>query len=103
MKIVRVAVVFGPLVLALGCGGGSMGSGGGGGGLTVSLANNSATVFQGQASTTVNATLTRTGTTGIVTLTVSGLPPGASDTVKSPGSGNSGSVTLSPGTAAAGT
>jgi hypothetical protein len=80
-----------------------MGSGGGGGGLTVSLANSSATVFQGQASTTVNVTLTRTGTTGNVTLTVSGLPQGASDTVQSPGSGNSGSVTLSPGTAPAGT
>lgn len=103
MKIVRVALVFGPLMLALGCGGGSIGSGGGGGGLTVSLAHNSATVFQGQASTTVNVTLTRTGTTGSVTLTVSGLPQGASHTVQSPGSGNSGSVTLSPGTAAAGT
>jgi len=34
MKIGRLAIVFGPLVLALGCGGGSMGSGGGGGGGT---------------------------------------------------------------------
>jgi len=102
MKIVKLAVVFGPLLLALGCGGGSMGSGAGSG-LNVSLSSGSALVFQGQASTTVNVSLTRTGSTGNVTLTVSGLPQGASDTVQSPGTGNSGSVTFSPGTAGAGT
>lgn len=71
------------------------------GGLTVSLASGSAQVFQGQASATVNVTVTRTGSTGNVTLSVAGLPAGASDTVQSPGSGNSGSVTLSADTAAA--
>lgn len=78
---------------------------GGGSSLSLSLANNSAQVFQGpsQNSDTVNATVTRTGTTGNVTLTVIGLPQGASDTVQSPGSGNSGSVTINAGTAAAGT
>ena len=34
MKIVRLAVVLGPVVVALGCGGGSMGTSGGGGGGT---------------------------------------------------------------------
>jgi hypothetical protein len=77
--------------------------GGSGSSLGLSLANNSALVFQGQTSATVNATLTRTGTTGNVTLSVSGLPPGATDTVQSPGSGNSGSVSFDAGTAAAGT
>ena len=79
-----------------------MGSGVGSG-LNVSLSSGSALVFQGQASTTVNVSLTRTGSTGNVTLTVSGLPQGASDTVQSPGAGNSGSVTFSPGTAGPGT
>ena len=99
MKIAGLAVVLVPLAMSLACGGG-MGSGGAN--LTVSLANSSAQVYQGQASVTVNVNLTRTGTTGDVTLSVSGLPQGASDTVQSPGSGNSGSVTLNAGEAAPG-
>lgn len=71
--------------------------------LTLSLANGTAQVFQGQASVVVNANVTRSGSTGNVTLTVSGLPQGASDTIQSPGSGNSGSVSFNAGTAAAGT
>ena len=102
MKIVTLAMGFGLLVLALGCGGGSMGSGGGSG-LTVSLANSSTQVFQGQASVTVTVNVARTGSTGSVTLSVSGLPQGATDTIQSPAAGNSGSVTLGAGTAAAGT
>jgi hypothetical protein len=58
--------------------------------------------FQGQTAVTVNATLARTGSTGNVTLSVTGMPQGASDTVQSPGTGNSGSVAISAGTAAAG-
>ncbi len=101
MRFANVVVVCAPLLIALGCGGGGMSGGMLGGGLTLSLANSSAQVYQGQASVTVNVSLVRTGTTGNVTLTVTGLPTGASDTVQSPGSGNSGSVTLSAAASAA--
>jgi hypothetical protein len=79
-------------------------SGSPGGSLTLSLASNTAQVFQGQASSaSVNATLVRSGTTGSVTLNVTGLPAGATDQIQSPGSGNNGSVAFNAGTAAAGT
>jgi hypothetical protein len=71
--------------------------------LTLSLGNNTAQVFQGKtASVTVNATLLRSGTTGNVTLAITGLPTGATDQIQSPGSGNSGSIAFTAGTAAAG-
>jgi hypothetical protein len=70
------------------------------GSLTLSLASNAAQVFQGQSSTTVNATLLRSGATGGVTLNVAGLPPGATDQIQSTGNGNSGSVAFNAGTAA---
>ena len=101
MKLAKFGAVFASLALAGGCGGG--------GGmattssLTLSLANGTATAFQGQAAVTVNATLARTGSTGNVTLSVMGLPQGATDTIQSPGAANSGSVAMSAGTAAAGT
>jgi len=101
MKLAKFGAVFASLALAGGCGGG--------GGmattssLTLSLANGTATVFQGQAAVTVNATLARTGSTGNVTLSVTGLPQEATDTIQSPGAANSGSVAMSAGTAAAGT
>jgi len=72
-------------------------------GVTLLLENSAAQVFQGQASVTVNATVTRSGSAGNVLLRVSGLPQGASDTIQSPGSGDSGSVTFDAGTAAVGT
>src|SRR5271166_2374874 len=100
MKIGRLVAAFAPLALALGCGSG-MGSGGESG-LTLSLANSTATAFQGQAAVTVNATVARTGSTGNVTLSVAGLPQGASDITQAPGTGNSGSVAIRAGTAAAG-
>jgi hypothetical protein len=78
-----------------------MGSGGGPS-LALSLANSTAQVFQGQSSVTVNANLTRSGSTGSVALTVSGLPQGATDQIQSPGSGSSGSGAFNAGTAAAG-
>ncbi len=89
------------LSFSAGCGGGSMSSPSNS--LTLSLAGSSTQVFQGQASITINATLVRSGTTGNVTLNVSGLPTGATDQVQSPGNGNSGSVAFNAGTAAAGT
>jgi hypothetical protein len=81
-----------------------MNSGAPSGSLTLSLANNSAQVFQGQASSApVTATLVRSGTTGNVTLTVTGLATGATDQIQSPMNGNSGSIAFNAGTAAAGT
>src|SRR6202167_3052330 len=71
--------------------------------LTLSLASNTAQVFQGQSSTTVNATVVLSGATGSVTLNVAALPSGATDQIQSPGNGSSGSVTFNAGTAAAGT
>ncbi|MGO9087214.1 MAG: hypothetical protein ACLP6G_20160 [Terriglobales bacterium] len=100
MKIAKLAVVCFPVIFGLACGGGGMGTQAG---LTLSPANNAAQVFQGQPTVMVNASLARTGTTGSVTLTVAGLPQGASDSIQSPGSGNSGSIAFGAGTAAPGT
>src|ERR1700693_2569939 len=93
------------LTFSAGCGGGSMRSSSSpSGSLTLSLESSTAQVFQGQGfSAPLTATLVRSGTTGSVTLTVTGLPAGATDQIQSPGSGNSGSVTFNAGTAAAGT
>ena len=71
--------------------------------LALSLANSSTSAYQGESAVTVNASLTRMGSTGTVTLSVTGLPAGATDTVQSPGAGNTGSVAISAGTAALGT
>src|SRR5580658_7226480 len=88
------------LSFSAGCGGGS---GSPSGSLTLSLASNTAQVFQGQSSTTVNATVVLGGTPGSVTLTVTGLPQGATEQIQSPGNSNSGSVTFNAGTSLAGT
>src|ERR1035441_1223184 len=58
-----------------GCGGSANGgTGNSGGSLSVSLSNAAPLVFSGAANDTITATLTRTGNTGSVTLTVTGLP-----------------------------
>src|ERR1700686_1782328 len=98
---IESALVPGLLAAALGCGGGGMGSGGGYS-LALSLASGTAQVFPGQSSVTVNANLTRSGSTGSVALTVSGLPQGATGQIQSPGSGSSGRVAFNAGTAAPG-
>jgi hypothetical protein len=87
------------LSFSAGCGGGSSSPPSS---LTLSLGSNTAQVFQGQGSTTVNATVVLSGTTGSVTLNVAGLPPGATDQIQSPGNGTSGSIAFNAGTAAAG-
>jgi hypothetical protein len=84
------------------CGGGGTNSNPGGS-LSLSVSPGSALVFPGQPSTTVTVALTRQGTTGNVTLSVQGLPPGAAATIQSPGSSNSGGITLSVSSAAAAT
>jgi hypothetical protein len=104
MKSAGVGFMFLLFAFALACGGGGgMGSGGGGSSITVLLANSSTQVFQGEPSVTVNVSVTRAGSSGSVTLIVSGLPVGASDTIQSPGSGNMGSITFNAGTATPGT
>ena len=90
-----------PLLVLVACGGGSSSSGNAGA-VTLTLASSTAQVYQSQASTTVNATIARTGTVGNVSLTLTGLPAGATSQVQSPGTGTMGSVAVGAGTAAAG-
>jgi hypothetical protein len=70
--------------------------------LTLSVAPAAALIYPGQAAAMVNVSLVRQGTTGSVTLSVHGLPTGASEVIQSPGSSNAGSLTISAGTAVAG-
>jgi len=92
------------LSILMGCGSSSTGGGSTvpSGSLTLSLSNNAPLVFASQTNTAVTATLTRSGNTGNVALTVAGLPAGASVSVQSPGAGNSGTITVGAGAAAAG-
>jgi len=89
-----------------GCGGSEGGGnqdGNQSGSLSVSLSNASPLVFPAQSGASITATLTRTGTTGKVTLSLAGLPNGATVSVQSPGASNTGTVTVGAGTAPAGT
>jgi hypothetical protein len=99
-------LVFFSCSILSGCGGSAGGGNQGGnqsGSLSVSLSNASPLVFPAQSSAGITATLTRTGTTGKVTLSVTGLPNGATASVQSPGASNTGAVTVGAGTAPAGT
>jgi hypothetical protein len=79
------------LAVAVGCGGGS-GSTTNPSGLSVILSSNTTSVYQNQSAATITVLLTRTGTTGNVTLTVQGAPPSVSTDIQSPNAGNSGTV-----------
>jgi hypothetical protein len=102
-----IATAFAALLsfVLLGCGGG-----GGNtfeppppsGTITLSLSSNSALVFPGDAFVTLSATLARTGSTGDIQLAATGLPSGATVSYQQPGAGNLGSVSIAPGSAAAG-
>jgi len=99
-------LVFFSCSILSGCGGSEGGGNQGGnqsGSLSVSLSNASPLVFPAQSGASITATLTRTGTTGKVTLSVTGLPNGATASVQSPGASNTGTVTVGAGTAPAGT
>ncbi len=89
------------LAAAVGCGGGSGSSSGGSDSVALGLGTSS---VQASLSTpgTLTITLTRTGNTGSVTLTVQGLPSGASAQIQSPGTTNTGSIIFSVGTAVSG-
>jgi Glycosyl hydrolase catalytic core len=85
--------------------------GGGGGGsnpaptppaFTYSLSTPRLKVFQTGQSSSVNVNVTRNTSTGPMTLTVSGLPSGATSQTSGFGSTDAGSLTIASGTAAAG-
>jgi hypothetical protein len=107
----RVAVLLTLLAaisLSWACGGSSGASSGSTGGSTDSLAltlsGTTATAPAGGSIARVTATVARTNSSGSVTLSVSGLPTGASVTYDAqPGTGNSGTIALNPGSASAGT
>ncbi|MGA3135038.1 MAG: hypothetical protein ABSC88_03495 [Terracidiphilus sp.] len=84
------------LMFLAGCGGASQPPS-----LTLSVSSAAILVYSGQTSVTVNASLVRQGSTGVVTLSVQGLPNGASVVIQSPGSSNTGSLTFSAGTSSA--
>jgi hypothetical protein len=101
MNRINLSAVVILLGLAAGCGGSS--SMGTPPSISLALASSSITAFQSQSAVTDNVTVSRVGSSGSVTLTLNGLPSGATAQVTSPGTGNSGSLSIDPGTAAAGT
>ncbi|HEX4427298.1 MAG TPA: hypothetical protein VH079_17995 [Terriglobales bacterium] len=101
MKTAGFTIVCALLALATGCGGSSMGTTPSNS-ISVSLSSSSITAFQGQAAATDNVMVSRVGSPGSITLTLSGLPAGAAMQIQSPETGNSGSLSIDPGTSAAG-
>ena len=92
------------LLVMVQCGGGGGGGGGSNSGsISLQLANGTVTVPAGGSIGRVGVTIGRTGSTGSVTLNVSGVPTGASATFVQPANANAGEVDLNPGTAAMGT
>jgi len=83
------------LAIVVGCGTGGSGSTTTPPGISVILSSGTTSVYQNQSTMTVNVRLTRTGTTGNVTLTVQGAPPSVSTRITNPNAGNSGSVVFS--------
>jgi len=98
-------LIITPVILSVGCGGGGSGQGGTpiSSSISLQLSSDVLTVPAGGSIGRVNATIARSGSTGSVTLSISGEPGGASATFLQPGNGNSGEVDLNPGTAAIGT
>jgi hypothetical protein len=104
IKTAGFILLFFSFSILTGCGG-SSGSGGSSapiGSLMLSLSNNAPLVFPSQANAAVTATIARSGNTGNVSLTVTGLPATASVSIQSPGAGNSGTITIGAGTAPTG-
>lgn len=89
------------LPIAAGCGG-SSGSGSGGPGFSFTLANTAATVFPGQTASAIAISVTRSGSRGSLTASAGSLPAGVTAQVQSPGTGNSGAITLTNTSAAPG-
>ena len=106
-----LACVCALTVALAGCGSSSS-SGGGSGStnpppnsdkLSMTLSQSTVTVPAGGSVGNVAATITRTDSTGSISLSVAGLPGGATASYTQPATGNSGSILLNPGTAAQGT
>jgi glycosyl hydrolase family 62 len=91
------------LLASTGCGGGGGGVSGTTSSFSVQLSSGTVTVPAGGSIGRVNVTIGRNGSTGTVSLSVSGLPAGASATFVQPLHSNTGEVDLNPGTAVIGT
>jgi hypothetical protein len=63
-------------------------------GISVSLSSGGAQVYQNESSDTVFVTITRSATSGNVTLTVQGVPSNVTAQIQSPGAGDNGSITF---------
>jgi len=94
--VLSSAVSF--FAIALSCGGGqTMTSSGPPGPLSISLSAETVTAAQDGTPATVTVTLTRPAGNGAnVTLTATSVPTGVASQITSPGTGDSGSVTLTP-------
>lgn len=97
----RLSLVFSACLAALlgGCGGGSPAVPAS---ITLSLSSSTALVYPGQAAAAVNVNVARQGTVGSVSLSVTGLPAGATVQTQSPGTSSTGSLSFTATTAAAG-
>ncbi len=80
-----------PLVVGCGSSGGTKSTGPQ---FAFTLGSGAVTTFPGQPASSVAMTVTRTGSTAALTASVGALPAGVTAQVQSPGSGNSGSITL---------
>lgn len=91
--IAKFGLILLALPLAVGCGS-SGGTKVSGPQFAFTLASGTVTEFSGEPATAVAMTVTRTGSTAALTASVGVLPAGVTAQVQSPGSGNSGSITL---------
>jgi hypothetical protein len=93
-SLLRLLPAFLLLFTLTGCGGSSGGSTTTvSSSLAIQLSGATVTVSQG-SSASATVAVTRTGTTGSVTLSVIGLPAGATATYQNPAAGNSGQITV---------
>src|SRR5581483_8635884 len=103
----KLAVVLIPLLLFAACGGGSAGSGNNflttSPQFTYSVSATTMKLFPSGSSGMVNISVSRNGSTGSLTANVSGLPQGATAQTGGLGTTSAGTLTISPGSAAAGT
>jgi hypothetical protein len=100
----QLAALTGLLLLAVACGGGSMGTSTPVVSFSLSTTASSLKIFQGEAAGSLIANVARqSGSDVSITLTASGIPNGATPQITSPGTSTSGSISIDPGSASAGT
>lgn len=90
-KTLAVALL---VATCVGCGASGSGSSNNQSSLNVLLSASITSVYQNQSSATVTVQLTRTGTTGSVSLSLQGVPASVTTQISNPGMGNTGSVTF---------